>query len=198
MRAAIGVVLGLLALNVAIILGTAKGTGRAWPLGQGLLASAALAGVTYAVVWLLARLLVRRRSERGRRPQHTGGWLRSLMVAALAILGEGLVVALVPPSAAWVGEVGYYLILFLSGVALALWAHASGATPIWVATLTAVVLAVAQAVWFMRDPGAQFQYGPEISLFTLWGYVARVNMLPLDAVVAWGGWRVFGRGTTTR
>jgi hypothetical protein len=197
MRAALGVVLGLLTLNVGIIVSTATGTGNAWPLGQSLLISCALAGVTCAGSWLLARLVARWCSGSRAPFQRTTVWLRILLVAALAILGEGLIVVLMPRDMPLLGESGYYVILLLSGATLALWAHASGATPVWVATAIAVLLAVAQALWFMRDPGAQFQYGPEISLFALWGYVGRVNMLPLDVAVAWGGWRIFRGGTTS-
>ena len=115
--------------------------------------------------------------------------MRCFVVAAVTLLFEFLILAGVPRGFGMIGEGLYYLVLFLSGIALAAWARSSPVAPIWAASAIAVLLAVSQAARFVVDPGARWQYGPEVYLFMLWSYAGQANMLPLDAVVAWSGWR---------
>ena len=93
----------------------------------------------------------------------------------------------------WSTEVAYYLALAICGVALALWCRASSYVPILVAALTLLIVSAVAATLFLRDPGVDFQYGPEKYLFALWNYAGGVNMLPLDGIVTWFAWRVAGQ-----
>lgn len=205
MRVAVVVVAGLLMLNLLIVLGTATGTGYARPLALGLLYASALAALVYGLMLLVSRLIKQPLSQHGPSMAPSGEGAesrgRSFVVAAVALFVEFLILAGVPRGFGMIGEGLYYLVLFLSGVALAVWARSPPVAPIWVASGILLLLAVGQAARFVADPGARWQYGPEAYLFMLWGYAGRANMLPLDAVVAWSGWEtaaLLRRGPTRR
>ena len=116
---------------------------------------------------------------------------RVLAVAGGTLLLEGNLMMLGPHFLTGaVLEGAYYTVLLTSGVLLGLWCRSHGYVPLLLAIFLLLVLGATNAILFLADPDNRFQFGPEITLFAMWGLAARINLLPLDAVVLWSAWRI--------
>ena len=89
-----------------------------------------------------------------------------------------------------VTEVGIYLILFFSGLALSRWCGSGQYVPILTGALLLILMTSVEVIAFLLDPSAQYRLGPEIVIFAAGKVVGLMTMLPLDAVFVWGGWSI--------
>ena len=159
----------------------------------------AVSAAAYGLAFLIARRIRRVRPKRYGIPYPSTVAVapalsvsRTLVIVALYVLVAAEVLILFPRAGRSVltVEIGYYLALVAASVALALWANASVTVPVMLAILTNVVLAVVSAAVFMRDPDAEFAYGPELPIFAVMEYLWRSALLPFDAAVTAGAWTI--------
>ena len=116
---------------------------------------------------------------------------RVLAVAGGTLLLEGSLIMLGPHFLSGAAlEGAYYVVLLASGVLLGLWCRSHGYVPLLLAIFLLLVLGAVSTILFLIDPDNRFQFGPEITLFAMWSLAARINLLPLDAVVLWSAWRI--------
>jgi uncharacterized membrane protein HdeD (DUF308 family) len=130
--------------------------------------------------------------------------VRYFNVGILALL-TGAAMATVVFSSEAVGLAGtellYYLVLAAMGFVSSRWCRVRPQGAVFLSVGLLLASAVVQVIIFLRNPNAQGQYGPEIVIFALADSSRILANLPLDAAVAFLGWRIaeltFGRRPAT-
>lgn len=157
-----------------------------------------IASIVYGPFWLLTRAMSgRSRTISGALPRQDGSDMTAVWPARTIVLFLGALVGelvwlmiCADVDSAIVAEAGYYLILLALGFALSCWGRSKQYTPVSAAVLLLAIISVWRTFQFLNNPSAQSQFGPEIVIFATDQVVGWLTMLPLDAVVAWGGWTV--------
>ena len=188
MRSVLVTVVGLLVVDLLII-ATSTGSGYTAPLLLGFGFSLAIGAIVVGVSSIIRRFIRRRSGDAaiGASVSLSRTWVVGGAMLLLHVTAR-LLVSRAGPGAA---EVFLFLAPIGVGVALARWAQSGPTGPLWVAIGVLLLIALGEAVAFTSDSDAQFQFGPEIRLFMLWGIAARLNTLPVNAAILWSTWRLF-------
>jgi hypothetical protein len=83
----------------------------------------------------------------------------------------------------------FYMVFFAGGLMLARDQDSEHA-PVLFALIVVVVLSILRSAIFLSDPTAVSRYGSARHMVGLRNLVVWVNMLPLEAAIAWAAWRV--------
>jgi hypothetical protein len=159
----------------------------------------AFALIIYMFGFAIANAVSRTRFFKPQEPSHqtiieslTPFWNWKVQVVLVAaFLAELLAMVFVPFFKSLIlAEIVYYLVLIASGVTLSLWCKSQKYVPLLNTTIMTLALSTINIVLFLNNPGAQFRYGPEIIFFALRQHIVKINLLPVDAVVALVAWRI--------
>jgi len=83
----------------------------------------------------------------------------------------------------------FYMVFFAGGLMLAR-DQDSDYAPVLFALIVVVVLSLMRFGMFLSDPTAVSRYGSARQMIGLRNLVVWVNMLPMEAAIAWAAWRV--------
>ena len=117
--------------------------------------------------------------------------IRFVLTIAAAVAVQMVLVRTLGPSSEnpMLFDLLFYMVFFAGGLMLAR-DQDSDYAPVLFALIVVVVLSLMRFGMFLSDPTAVSRYGSARQMIGLRNLVVWVNMLPMEAAIAWAAWRV--------
>lgn len=117
--------------------------------------------------------------------------MRFILTAVTAVAVEMVLVRALGPSSGnpMLFDLLFYMVFFAGGLMLAR-DFDSDYAPVLFALIVAVALSLIRSAIFLSEPAVLARYGSARTMVGIRNFIVWVNMLPLEAAIAWAAWRV--------